>query len=241
MYLEILETEYGNLIVPSTDINQVQYYKNNKVYIDQNQIDLLSSVMKPIDSPVIVDCGTNVGFFAFGLNKLLSNATIYCFEAQKEIFKMLKGTIALNEFSNIQVFHNVISSDINQDYSVPVYNFNITSNFGSVEVQGARSAVIPGESNFEFIGQATARYEMVKSKTIDSLNLERLDLLKLDIEGMEERAISGAINTIKTCRPILFIEYIKSNRNNLINMVTELKYDIVDVVNNYVCYPKAIT
>jgi len=42
--------------------------------------------------------------------------------------------------------------------------------------------------------------------TLDSLKLERLDFFKLDVEGWEYRAISGALGTISRCRPILYVE-----------------------------------
>jgi hypothetical protein len=47
---------------------------------------------------------------------------------------------------------------------------------------------------------------------IDGLGLERLDLLKLDVEGMEAEALDGARETITRCKPILFVETIKSDK-----------------------------
>jgi FkbM family methyltransferase len=42
--------------------------------------------------------------------------------------------------------------------------------------------------------------------TIDSLHLEKLDFIKLDVEGYEINVIEGAINTIKKHRPIITLE-----------------------------------
>jgi FkbM family methyltransferase len=42
--------------------------------------------------------------------------------------------------------------------------------------------------------------------TIDSLDLEELDFLKLDIEGYEPHAIAGALKTIKRFKPIVLVE-----------------------------------
>ena len=50
---------------------------------------------------------------------------------------------------------------------------------------------------------------------IDNFQLDRLDLVKLDIEGMEEDAINGAMNSINRHKPILMIEHIKSNKEKL--------------------------
>jgi hypothetical protein len=42
--------------------------------------------------------------------------------------------------------------------------------------------------------------------TVDSLNLSRLDFYKLDIDGGEMQALSGAEETINRCRPIVYCE-----------------------------------
>lgn len=41
---------------------------------------------------------------------------------------------------------------------------------------------------------------------LDEFQLQRLDFLKLDVEGSEVRALIGAWETIKLCRPTLLIE-----------------------------------
>lgn len=42
--------------------------------------------------------------------------------------------------------------------------------------------------------------------TIDGLALDDLDLLKLDVEGMEFAALRGAEATLRRCRPVVLIE-----------------------------------
>ncbi len=48
--------------------------------------------------------------------------------------------------------------------------------------------------------------EFVNLCTIDSLNLERLDFLKLEVNGMELAALAGAEKTLERCRPKILIE-----------------------------------
>ena len=46
----------------------------------------------------------------------------------------------------------------------------------------------------------------VPTMAIDSLELERLDLLKIDVEGHEVKVLAGAAATIARCRPVLIVE-----------------------------------
>lgn len=42
--------------------------------------------------------------------------------------------------------------------------------------------------------------------TLDSLGLENVDFMKVDVEGMELRVFRGAIETLKRCKPVLVVE-----------------------------------
>lgn len=50
------------------------------------------------------------------------------------------------------------------------------------------------------------RLVTVPMVTIDSFGLERLGLMKLDIQGAEVVALKGARETIRRCRPVILIE-----------------------------------
>ena len=55
--------------------------------------------------------------------------------------------------------------------------------------------------------------EEIKLTTIDSLELERLDFIKLDIEGYELFALKGAEETIKRCKPLIAFEILSHASN----------------------------
>ena len=42
--------------------------------------------------------------------------------------------------------------------------------------------------------------------TLDSLNLQEVDFMKVDVEGMELRVFLGAYETLKRCKPVLVVE-----------------------------------
>jgi FkbM family methyltransferase len=70
--------------------------------------------------------------------------------------------------------------------------------------------------------------ENVKTITIDSLNLEKLDLIKLDVQGFELKTLLGGEKTIKNNYPLMFIEnYIdQESDQQVIKLLEEWGYVI---------------
>ena len=46
---------------------------------------------------------------------------------------------------------------------------------------------------------------------LDSFNFSKVDLIKIDVEGREAEVLEGAVNTIKTHKPVLMIEVLVDN------------------------------
>jgi len=74
---------------------------------------------------------------------------------------------------------------------------------------------------------------------IDDLNLNRCDLIHLDIEGYELFALKGAINTINKCKPTIVIEYAEIWLNRygynlaiIDNFLTCINYEFITTVYN---------
>jgi hypothetical protein len=60
--------------------------------------------------------------------------------------------------------------------------------------------------------------------TIDSLDLKRLDFIKIDVEGMELEALAGGRNTIMKHKPVMLIESIKTDKVALLKFLEEHGY-----------------
>jgi hypothetical protein len=103
---------------------------------------------------------------------------------------------------------------------IPVPDYSKPSSFGSLELSKRENA--------EFIGQkidySKGASAMVDVIAIDDLKLDRLDLLKIDVEGMELEVLTGAKNTIDRNRPVMIIEVVKSSRNNITSYLESFGY-----------------
>ena len=81
--------------------------------------------------------------------------------------------------------------------SVHAFNYGLSSEAGSSFLQINDNV---GASSLGKSGEA------VKLMRLDELNLDRLDFIKLDVEGYEVEALKGGINLIDKFRPKMWIE-----------------------------------
>ena len=59
--VEVIQTEYGELIILSKDTFQSNAFRNTKKAWDWQEVDLLDNIVKEIDNPVFFDVGANKG------------------------------------------------------------------------------------------------------------------------------------------------------------------------------------
>jgi FkbM family methyltransferase len=70
---------------------------------------------------------------------------------------------------------------------------------------------------------------------LDDLNIPGCDLIQLDVEGFELKALNGAIETIKKYKPVLCIEFCEKwleryndNSEKILNLLKNLNYTYVE-------------
>ena len=144
------------------------------------------------DGVVTLDCGANIGVHTIEWAKNMTGwGEVFSFEAQEQIYYALAGNVAINNCFNVTARNVALGSEIGK-IEVPQPNYHQAGSFGSLEI-------IQKKSN-EFIGQNIDynNTKLIDMVTIDSLNLKRIDLIKVDVEGMEEEALNGSIKSIKS-------------------------------------------
>jgi len=176
------------------------------------------------DGAIAIDCGANIGAHTIEWAIAMTGwGSVIAIEAQERIYYALAGNIAINNCFNAIVMHAAVSSESGV-MKIPVPNYLTASSFGSLELRPSATT--------EFIGQAIDYSEEkmvpVQKMTLDSLQLSRVDLIKIDIEGMEMEALEGARELIEKSHPILLIEQIKTVRERLRAWIQERGYEVID-------------
>ncbi len=176
------------------------------------------------DGLVALDCGANIGVHTIEWAIAMTGwGSVIAIEAQERVYYALAGNIALNNCFNAIAMHAAVSSESGV-MKIPAPDYFTPSSFGSLELKPSATT--------EFIGQAIdysdEKTVPVQKLALDDMKLERVDFIKLDIEGMEMEALLGAQQTIARCRPILLIEHIKAGGDVLRNKLQEMGYATIE-------------
>jgi len=94
---------------------------------------------------------------------------------------------------------------------------------------GVASRIIPSSDNIDI----NDGIKTVKCVTIDSVipKDRKISIIQLDVEGFEKQALSGALNTIKRCLPIIILENLPEKKW-LEKNILELGYRVAQKVHH---------
>ena len=132
---------------------------------------------------------------------------------------MLAGNIANNSIENVWCHHNAVGATSGEIES-PQFDYGRPLGFGSVEFSDHQGEALAQERQHD-----SSKREFVNMLTIDSLHLEDVRLIKVDVEGMEDQVLKGAAETIRTHRPFMEIEYLKANLDEVLKFLAVNEYN----------------
>lgn len=161
--------------------------------------DQLTLIEKLLDrDSVFLDVGANQGEFSIAAARIVQQGKVISFEPVSEYRERLIENVRLNNFGNVQVISAALGE---KEGSLPIYDQQ--ENF----TDGTRNEGLP--TLFASNSRHHPR-EVVPVKRLDDvlreLEIYRVDVIKLDIEGAEWIALRSAVNTITSCRPTLILE-----------------------------------
>ena len=234
-FTAIVPTAYGQMMVNRYDINQTMALLTTGKAIDHDEIALLTRVLRMLGpNPTVLDIGANFGTYSLALAAVVGpSGKVQAFEPQRLIYNLLVGSVALDSLTNVYC-HNVALGDREGRVEIPQYDYNRPMNFGSVEFTGEQS-----EHLAQARGHDPAKAEFVPLTTIDALDFPKADLMKIDVEGMELQVLQGGRQTIGRCRPVLFVEHLKNDREKLRKAILSLDYVVYQKERgmNFLCVP----
>jgi len=139
---------------------------------------------------VVVEAGANLGAHTVPLARCVgATGRIYAFEPMTFSHQLLCANLIANGICNVRT-HQAALGQVPGELAFPIFDplAGGPNNYGGV------STAIESETT------------PCLATTVDRLDLSRLDLLKIDVEGGERDVLMGAMETIARTRPFLFVE-----------------------------------
>lgn len=138
------------------------------------------------EGAVALDIGGYTGLYALVAAK--SGAKVVCFEPLERNRKRIQENADLNGVHWVVPRAEAVAEKVGKA--------TITTNLKAVGLSSGSSIV-------KKVGADALE---VKTISIDSLNLPRVDAIKIDVERAEHLVLAGAHETLKRCKPTLIVE-----------------------------------
>ena len=186
---------------------------------------LMKDIVKGKQKPIFIDIGANVGHHSLYMSKLCDE--VHSFEPYDRVRDIFISKIIFNKRSNI-IVHNVGVGEKDEflDFYAPVGR-----NIGTGSFMAERAK----DNNIKY-----GKLEIVEGDAyISKLNLNKIDLIKIDVEGFEKYVLLGLRDTVEKFRPSVVMEYSSVTRDNLtipqLREILPRGYSIQGISTNRTC------
>jgi FkbM family methyltransferase len=152
-------------------------------------------VLKRLNNPTVLDIGANVGHHTLFFSRFAKE--VHAFEPNESVVKKLYEKIEVNQVKNITV-HTVGLGDVNSNlqFHLPTNNNTGTGSFLKQD-ETKKTVELPVRRGDDYL------------KTIA---VDKVDFIKMDIEGFEKEALKGLQQTLLRNRPVIFFEWSAKER-----------------------------
>jgi FkbM family methyltransferase len=191
-------------------------YNKNDIYGGQGierygeDAELECQILRQMCMPgqIVVEVGANIGTRTMVFAQRVGpSGFVYAYEPQRIVFQTLCANLAVNSIVNVDARCAAVGAE-QRWVAMPNLNYSQRGNFGGVEV----------------CPLGTGR-RVPQVRLDDDLDISRLDLLKIDVEGMEREVLLGAEVLIRRFWPAIYIENDRANKSDvLICHLMELGY-----------------
>jgi FkbM family methyltransferase len=160
---------------------------------------------------VVLDIGANIGAFTVPLARLVGpGGLIVAIEPERSNYYALCANVALNNLPWVICLQYCVSDQTGMT-RVPDLDRSISQNFAGLELDQP---------------QTTGNGNLIPVFRLDDLDAaSSVTLIKIDVEGMEQRVLQGAVRTIEKDRPFLYVENDREEKSErLMDFIASLGY-----------------
>lgn len=188
-------------------------------HFEDHIISVILGLLKGMRNLDVVDVGANFGGYTVPFANLV-RATVHAFEPQSIIYDLLLKNIEQNGCRNVIPYkialghQNDLTTTLGDKYEL----FNQVHSLNEPRAG----------HNYGGIGLGTG-YEAVTMQTLDSYRLDKVGLIKIDVEGAERLVLLGAAETIRRNKPYIVFEQHGAPREHLFDTRWQEMCDMLSV------------
>lgn len=195
--------ESGNSVPFETDFYGLKYRGDLKSYVDWNVyffgayekplLYFLRKIAGSLEKPVFVDIGANVGHHSLFLSRYCHR--VISFEPFGALVKKFREQIERNRVANIEL----IEAGLGDEEAMLEYFAPIGAN------EGVGTFTDRGWAN---TAKLPERLKVVRGDDLfREKALQKIDLMKIDVEGFEKNVLTGLQESLRRYRPIIILEF----------------------------------
>ena len=149
---------------------------------------------------VIFDIGANIGYITLLAATSAEAGKVYSFEPLPKTFERLAQNVGFNpHLDNITILNRAVSDE---------NGHVILNSFENLHHGHSSISKLDRNDHVEYRVASTTIDNFV-----DEMNLQRLDFMKIDVEGAERLVFAGAKNTLANLEPTVLIEMNEETAN----------------------------
>lgn len=167
---------------------------------ERREIAFLQGLVRRASKPIVLDIGANIGLHALACAEARPDATVYAFEPSPATAELLAANVRNNKLgARIHIIREAVSDSIG---TATLHECDDNA-FSSLKDTHRKHVV--GTTQVP----TTTLDEIVKTRRLD-----RVDVMKIDVEGFEGHVIRGGEATLRRLKPDLFIEIYGGDASN---------------------------
>tara|TARA_B100001059_G_scaffold167693_2_gene167432 strand:- start:2315 stop:2983 length:669 start_codon:yes stop_codon:yes gene_type:complete len=212
--------------IPENDYHFQEYLKQFEHYQEAQRNRALSYVE---NWGLAIDIGANIGLWSKDLSNYFDK--LICFEPNPNCIDYLKKNIKIK---NAEIYpYGLGAEECNQDLFIHPINSGASSFVDYTKV-GLDKQSRPVYGKFP---DQTQKIN-VNIKKLDNFNFEKIDFIKIDVQGYEYKVLKGAKKTLTNNNPIICLEEDKPQDSETIPYLKSLNYSIIDIINKEYIFKK---
>jgi len=196
---EIVETPFGNFLINEYDL--IGKFIQNHKHWEYHLYEFYSQFLTP--ESYCIDAGANLGFHTIQFGRL--SKKVYAFEPQSLIFNQLCANILFNDLNEVIIpYKKALGEEFEEKQ---LWNIEHEDWVGGGSYNwGGRGLIHKNLDEKRANENEYREYDMVEIIPLDSINIPKCDLFKIDIQGYEYYAFLGAKNLIDKYKPVILLE-----------------------------------